>query len=488
MGEAAKERKVKDLYEKSMEAGGPAAFRMNFEQSLGVHTDEHMSQDGVSRQVQVFDKNRREVNYRDLNVGGCLCSLLGPDWRNKFEQNWVNASKTRFEGVGGVQMAGDLPYVSAALDVIAGLANARALDREQAPEWLWDRFCTPMEVMGEGGFDIGSRPNFDVSKQQDGTDLAPGQRGPTVDLVGTRIHRNRTRRQMKRVQINKWLVVNDMTGQIFQAVDDVADLVLYERERKVADMCMGIGSATDPAGQMSQDGLTFFPYQSGIYGATAGTNLVSPQNQKMVQDFANAPVGGDGVGFADYTFIVRALQILAANRDPFTGLPLTPAMEGMTLLVAPAAKPQIEYLLGQIALWQMGNGGLTNANGTNTVSGYDLLKQLRLEVIASQVWTNRVLDKGIQIATPAAGGAASYKANFTNAVSDTAKTAGSVLSFGILGHFKEAVKYHVLEPFTSSVVPLGPDQYAEQTVHIQDFHECGAPYFVNPRKVWRQYA
>ena len=491
MAMAAKERKIKALFDASMAAGGVDSFKTNFEQSLGVHTDEHMTFEGVSREVQTFDPDRREVDYKELHVGGCMAALLGPEWRQKFEQSWVKASRMKFEGIGSSVMAGDLPYVSAALDVIAGLANARALDRSKDPTaWIWDQFCTPVEIMGEGGFDIGARPNFDVAKPQDGTDLAPGQRGPTVPLIGTRVHRNRTTRQMKRVQLNKWLVVHDLTGQIYEAVDDVADLVLWERERKVADCAMGIGSATVPSVSMSQDGLTFFPFQAGIYGTNAGAALPSPQNQKLIQNFANA-VTNDGHGFDTYQFLVRALQVLTSNCDPFTGLPCAFPMEGMKVFCVPAAKPQLEVLLSQLALWQIQNAngtttGLSGA-GTATVSSFELLKKLRIEVVTSQVWANRLAQVGIQKATPAAGGSAAYQA-LTNAVGDTFSTANSVMSFGLMGHFQEAIKYHILEPFTSSNIPLGPDQYAEQTVMIQDFNECGSAYWVQPRKVWRQYA
>ncbi len=176
------------------------------------------------------------------------------------------------------------------------------------------------------------------------------------------------------------------------------------------------------------------------------------------------------------------MQVLAANHDPFTGLPENIPMEGMKLFVAPAAKPQVEYLLGQLSLWQIQNAsgtttGLSGA-GTATTSDFDMLKRLKIELVTSQVWADRILNIGLQKATPYNGGTA-YQ-TFTNLTASSYNTANSILSFGLLGHFKQAAKYHVLQPFTSEAVPLGPDQYAEETVAITDFRECGQLYWHNP--------
>jgi hypothetical protein len=498
---AAKEREIKVLYDASMPKGGLPAFKLNFEQSLGVHYDEHMTQDGQSHTVQKLDTNRRVLDHTDLHVGGCMNALLGRDWRTKFEGGWKQAIHLKYEGVGSATMPGDLPYVSAALDVIAGLANARALERAAAkPRWIWDEMCTPVEIMGEGGFDIGARADFDVNQVQDGTNLAPGQRGPTVKLLGTRVHRNVSLRQHKRAMINKQTVINDLTGQLFQAIDDVDDLVCYERERKVADLALGIGSAAFPATYFSKDGLSVFPYQAGIWAAAGttptstvgniGTNLPSPQNQKCVTNYANA-VTNDGHGFDSYLLLVRALQVLTSNHDPFTGLPLEVPLEGMKIWCAPAAKPQVEFLLGQLVLWQIQNAagtttGLSGA-GSATQSGYDLLKAMKIEVVTSQIWADRVLNIGLQKATPYNSNTAAYQ-TFTNLTASSYNTANSILGLGLLGHFKNAIHYHMIEPFNTAAAPLGPDQVAEQVVHIQDFFEQGSAYWVRPWEVWRFYA
>ena len=469
-----KDKLLKKLYE---DAGSLPVFKTRFEQAIGLHRDEDTGR-------QIYDPERREVSYQDFEIGRVMRTLCGAEWRNAFEQNWQRASAARFEGVGSAVLPGDLPYVSASLDVIAGLANARALEREKAPQWIWDSMATVTEIVGEGGFDIIVRANGD----QPLTDLADGQAIPTVTLKGSRVHRNRTLNQGLRAKVNKYTILDDLTGTLYGAIDEVADQVLNERERKVADCVLGIGSANQAAVQMSQDGLSFFPFQSGIWNLTTGnvgSTLASPQNQKLIQNFANAQTN-DGVGLQDYTFLVRSLAVLASNRDPFTGLPITVPLQGMKLFVAPRAVPQVEYIMQGQSLWQIANNGFTTSGGTATVSSLDLMKQYGIQIVTSQVWANRLTDVGIQKAVPTAGTVA-YQV-FTNLVADTYNTANSIASFIELGHFKEAVRYAQRLPFTTVQVPLSSVEYAEETVLVQDMRERGAPYWVNPRKVWRTYA
>ena len=486
---ATKEQKLRKLYDNSMAVGGLPEYRKNFEQSIGVHTDDNGR--------KYFDKDKREIDYMSLEIGRVCNALLGNDWRNTFEQTWQRASNLRFEGVGGTVTTGDLPYTGAALDTIAGLANARALERPTAPQFIWDQFCTPTEITGEGGFDILVRSNGDYPAQ----DLTDGQPLPTVILKGTRIHRNRTLNQGLRTKISKWTILDDLTGSLYGAIDENSDLVLFERERKVADAVLGVGSAQGTGPQniglpgysvpVIQDGLLFFSYQTGLYnqpGASAtnyGGALPSPQTQKLVANFANAATN-DTYGLQDYTFLVRALAVLAANRDPWTNLPVEIPLAGMTMFVAPRALPQVRYILQTKEEWQVQNGGISTSNGTNTVSDLNLLRDYNFNIVTSQIFANRLVDVGIQKATPTAGTIAFQ--TFTNNATDTFNTSNSIASFFALGHFKEAVKYAMRTPYTVMQVPLSSVEYAEEVVLIQDVRERGQAYIVNPRKMYRAYA
>ena len=107
-----KEQKLKELFETSMANGGLQSFKTNWEQSLGIETV-----DGVQR----LGETAKQVDYKEFEIGRVCQTLLGNDWRSKFEQNWMAASRLRFEGQGSAVMPGDLPYVSASLDVIAAV-------------------------------------------------------------------------------------------------------------------------------------------------------------------------------------------------------------------------------------------------------------------------------------------------------------------------------------------------------------------------------
>ncbi len=480
------EKKVNDLYEQSMPQGGLRAFRTNFEQSIGVLTDD----DGL----QTLDESKKEVDYKEFNIGSAMEGMLGSSWKKTFEQNWREAATNRlyFEGVGNAILPGALSRVSAALDVIAGLANARTMERPRAPKWIFDEMCEVREIMAQGGYDIltrsdGTKPN---------RDMTPGQQLPTAKMVGTKLHRNRCLHQGVRTKVEYHTIMFDLTSSLYDTVDENSDQVLLEREQKVADAAMGVSAATtlgsaETIGQdgvampCQWDGLTFFPYQNGWYGTNANATTVS-ESRKYVANYANC-YDTDGVGLTDYTAFVRALQMMCANRDPFTGLaPDIESLEGMTMLVSPAAKVQLEYILQGMSLWQIANSGFTTSGGTATVSENVIKKFVeKLVVKSSQTWFNRLVDIGLMSVSSA--GAVTHKA-FTNANGDKYSTAGSIMSAYFLGDFKKAIKYQQIQPFNvKQVVPCSID-VGEGTVIIQDVQEEGQAYIADPRAMYRAFA
>lgn len=487
-----RQKKLRALFDQSMEKGGAREFRKQFERSIGVHRNES----GIAR----FDPDKREVDHRTFAIGEVMDGLLGPQWRHRYEQCADEAamSRLRYEGVGGMVLPGDLPTVSAAIDVIAGLANARMLERPLRPEWIWDSFCTVEQPTGEGGFDIGTRPDGAQAPR----DIAKGVPLPTVNLVGTRIHRNKSLETGLALKIHRDTIRDDLTGSLMQSADEVADQVLFERERKVCVAALGLSKGTGSANTFAttvssgvsiglddlaipvvQDGLTFFPYQKGTYGSNAGSAHYSTENGKAVRNYGNCNFT-DGIGLADYNCLTRALGILAQNRDPFTGLPCITNMAGMTILVSPASMVQLEFLLQADALWQvLGASGLSTANASNTVSGYNYAAKLGLNLKSSPVWANLMVDWGTT--TLAANGTYAHLA--FNATAGYA-TAASINSAMYLGHFKDALKYNQRIPYQVVQAPLGPQELSEACVAIQHVREAGSPYWVNPRVVFRSFA
>ena len=483
--------KVRKLFDASMAEGGTAVFGQRFEQSLGVVRDESGHAE--------YDPEQRAVDHEDLPPEVCCEALMGPRWRSTFEQHWQEAARrrTRFEGIGSAVMPGELATVSGAFDVFAGLVGARMLARPQLPKFIWDRMCRVVPNLYEGGFDIGTRPDYDVSavNTTNGIDLAPGQRGPTVTMKPTRVHRNRPMRQQKFVKINWHTARNDLTGTLYSSVDEVADIVLFERERKVADAVLGISAGTTLATAetigtpglampMSQDGLTWFPWQAGTFGTNANSKTPSPQNQKLVANYANANET-DGQGLTDYGCMVRALKILTLNRDPFTQAPIDAMLEGMKFFVAPGSEPQLRSLLQAFALWQLNNAAGPISAFTANQTSFNYLASLNLEVITSQYWTSRLTDVGVYKVSST--GAVTHQ-TLTNAASDTYNTVGSVYSALYAGHFGEAVNYDQIMPYESVALPLSSEEIAEQTISYNMFQEDGQAYWVHPRKVWRAWA
>ena len=502
MATVKQQQKLKQLYEKSMAEGGRSLFKKRWEQSLGINYVEKMErtedgQYGVRfEQEYNADSTDRLTSVSEWNIGEAMYSICGPNWRNMLESNKERLGGQRFEGFGSDIMPGDMSYVTAGLDVVGGLLNARALEKNESPEWIYDRVVNVQEATGEGGFHIGAR--LDPSSiDQTGTDLADGQSPPTIKTIGTRVHRNRTLRQRRRTKLNYWTLKWDLTSQAMDAVDETAILVLQERERKCADGVLGVSTGTTlgagtsqgiqgNALAMTQDGLNFFPWQNGTYGTNANATTPAQENGVAVANFANC-ADSNGIGLTNYQCIAQALQVLHGNRDPFTKLPLRLDFNRMQFICAPAvAATQLKTLLQQQALWQIAWGSATPSSiSTATVSDYNLIKEFNLDIIESQFWLNRAVDAGLY--SVSSTGAATHQ-TLTNNSGDTQNTPGSIMSAFWMGHFKRACIYWQAQPYQAVQVPLDSIAIGEETVLIQDHCERGQLFWHQPRFGWRAWA
>lgn len=457
--------KIKKLFEDSMAAGGRPAFRRNFAAMIGVHPGGPTG----SR----FEQDHREVDYTRIDHQDLLQDLLGHRWKKTFEQFWQEGTQARFEGGvgGGAVMTGDIPLVSAAIDTIAGLWNARALERAVGPKWIWDRMCTVQPAMGEGGWDTGTRAVGDPTNQ-DGTDLAANQAPPAMQLVAERVHRNRMKRNERDIKLNYLAVLYDTTSTIYQSVDDAAEFVLFERERKVADASMGIAGGPDGTIQMTKDGLTFYPFQ------TAPVLTPSPENNRQIQNFANC-INGSGTGTGglnNYTVIARSMGTLLNNRDPFTGFPVEMPTSLTWLVANEAAAIQAEAIKHALSVYQSGHTPIQTADGKMTNIANPFASH-QYEIVYSQVWANRLVDLGV-----GAGGMANTITELGYA------TAGNVQSFFMIGDFKGALIYWQRRPYRVYQAPITGEQLATQTILWQFMGEDGSVYWRNPRGVYREYA
>jgi hypothetical protein len=374
------------------------------------------------------------------------------------------------------------------------------------PEWIWDRVCQVEQATGEGGFHIGKRVDPSDQDQGTATDMGETQTPPVVNLIATRVHRNRTHYMRRRVKVTYWQIRDDLTGQVMETVDEAGSIpVLRERERKVADALLGVSTSTTlstgqtfdiggAAPSMTQDGLTFFPYHQGFWNNNAGTGVAAQENGIVIADFANqgsgGSSGGDGQGLTDYTALVRAMQLLVANRDPFTKLPPEINFRGMQfLLLTPAARVQMDFLLQAQTLWQILNAiNPPNAAFTNTSTDFNLVREMALEVLVSQFWGNRATDVGLAYQTSSSAIGSISQQKLTFASGDTYATPGSLMSCFLMGHFREAMIYWQRQPYTAMGVPLSSIEVGEQVVIVQDHFEQGEPFWHNPRLVYRTWA
>ena len=457
----------------------PAEFRREFRRKLGVTTHQKLitNDRNVTELVPVekFNANSpdREFDHNDFQFGEIMQNALKADWRTKFENSYQDSCRVRFNVIGSSSVNSDAPYTSAAVDVIAGLVNARALARPQSPKYIGHEFCKEEEIVGEGGFLIGKRADF---TQPINTDLPKDAMPPTVKLTETRVHRNRPKKTGVQLMLNKFYIADDLTGQAMEAVDEYSDIVLVPKENKIADANLGIGGTSGYLipGQTQtmkiiyqEAGLGGYPYQASAVAT------VSPENGKQVLNFVNC-VNSDVIGLADYTILERAMYMLE-NVDPFTSLPVATDFNGMMMWVHPRSYMQAERILNVKRQWRTGSTSITTALGS-MADGPNPLEPYGIKLRTSQLWAKRLTDVGI-----GSGG-------MTHAFSDTYTTAGSALSLYLIGHFQQGTTYFIREPYTAQELQLTGDDVAMGTALRMWFNENGEATNVNPRCRWRAYA
>jgi hypothetical protein len=184
------------------------------------------------------------------------------------------------------------------------------------------------------------------------------------------------------------------------------------------------------------------------------------------------------------------MQRLLTNRDPFTGLPPNISFKGMQFLgLTPAFQVQLKFLLEAEALWQILNAIVpANAAFTTTNSRFNLVRDMGLEIIDSKFWGTRATDVGLAYQPGTNALTAISQQKLSDTTGDTYATAGSIMSFFLMGHFKEALTYWQRMPYQAIGVPLSSTEYGEEVVLVQDHKEMGEPFWLNPRVVYRTWA
>ena len=515
-------RELKTLFEQSMEKGAndgdqfvpPSrhAFATNLEQLIGIET--RFTPRG--KKYKKYNAAKVKVPVDQLDISAFGMEVAGHDWPTQFEQNYDAVVKSnRFEAVGTPQMASTLPITCAINDAYGIFLDGRVYMEEADESYIGDEMCTVEEpivtsngAIVNGGFRAGRRTSVQ-SNNTEGVDVGeaiiPPNMGQQLETV---LHVNRARLNARQYS---WTLdsvrFNRIADDIASAVN-AAQVVKYEEERKVADITLGVGTALaasssanigDPglAVPVQVGGLEFYPYQNGAWAtggtAIANTNnagcaVVSPLNGMYEQNYANAyDTNGAGITEAVLQFI---LQQRIMNRDPFTNDVIPGSIKGDTIFVAnDAAEIQ---LLTLMYTWFIGQGylysGTTAGTATPSLTSlYAFVKDQGLTVKKSQRWANRLTDVGVLTDEATVGTYLAQKLTF--AVTDTFTTAGSIMSFFLIGRPKEAIGKNMLQPFAVEDFNVPGDMQMRGIAGLRKVSERSQTFFRDvPRRLSRAYA
>ena len=522
-------RELKKLYEASMTQGALVelpdgtkqhippcreAFRLNMESLIGVET--LMTPRGKT--YKKLNRAKIKIPVRELDIQALGMEMNGRNWDTHFEQTCGDIhSVTRFEAIAPPQMAASLPITCAINDAYGIFLDGRVYEEEADASYIGDEMCTVQEpiVAGNGavvngGFEAGRRtavPSNDTSGIDVGEAVLPPGMG---QMQETMVHRNRARLNARQYS---WTYDSVMFNRIADDVTSALDatrIVKFEEERKVADACLGVGTSLsssananigDPGLAMPVQigGLEFYPYQNGTWatgggtvGSTtnAGVATPSPLNGHYEQNFANA-YDANGAGITQQV-LAQILAQRIANRDAFTQDVIPNDLKGDTLFVAnDAAEIQVLTLMFQWFIGQWGTvlGGVPASPVTpTTVSLFNFAKDQGLTIKKSQRWANRLTDVGVLTDNATRGTFASQVLTFTPS-SDTFFTAGSILSFFLIGRPKEIVHKLMLAPFRVEDFNVPGDEQMRGVAGLRKISERSQVFYKRvPYRLSRAYA
>lgn len=529
-------REIKLLFEQSMEKGAVdpampdefippsrAAFCTNLEQLMGIET--HFTARG--RRFKKFNRARCKIDIgRDpkdmgnLDIAAFGEEMAGRKWATHYEQNAdaIMRGGNRFEAVGTPIMASALPITMAINDAYGIFLDSRVYMEEADASYIADEFHTVEEpiVTGNGaivngGFRAGRRTNV-ASNDRDGVDVGEGIIPPSMGQpVETLLHVNRARKNERQYA---WTLDAVRFNRIAQGIDEALNagrVVKYEEERKTADIVLGVGTSLASAANSTEQeigspgyatpvqvgDLEFYPYQNGSWAAggtalastnNAGCAIPSPINGLYEQNYANAyDTNGAGITMA---VLERVLQQRILNRDPFTGDVIPASLKGDTIFVAnDAAEVQLLTLL---FTWFIGQGYLYSGTTAGTpapslASVYNFAREQGLVIKKSQRWANRLTDVGVLTDEATIGTFLSQVLTFS--VSDTYTTAGSVMSFFVLGRPKDCIGKNQLQPFMVEDFNVPGDMQMRGIAGLRKVSERSMTFFKDvPRNLNRAYA
>ncbi len=517
-------REMKKLFEASMSQGavttseageervapGSDAFVTNLEQLVGI---ECRYTPGGKR-YKKYNPAKVKIPLDDLDIAAFGMEIAGHKWPVQFEQQAMSMLKgVRFEALAPPQMASSLPITCAINDAYGIFLDGRVYQEEADESYIGEDFCEVVEPIVDGrgavvngGFRAGRRTavqSNDPAGVDVGEAIIPPGMGQELETL---LHINRARLNARQYS---WTLdsvkFNRIADDVSKAVN-AARVVKYEEERKVADAVLGVGSVLasstngnigDPGYAMPVEvgGLEFYPYQNGSWGTgggsggNAGQAVSSPLNGTYEQNYANAyDTNGKGIVMATLQQVL-AQRIL--NRDPFTGDVIPGNLKGDTIFVAnDAAEVQLLTLLQQ---WFIGQWGMTVSYGNtgpatpSTFSLYNFAKEQGLTVKKSQRWANRLTDVGVLTDEATIGTFLAQKLTFS--VTDSYNTAGSVMSFFVIGRPKECIGKHLLQPYMVEDFNVPGDMQMRGIAGLRKVSERSQTFFKDvPRRLNRAYA
>lgn len=209
--------------------GETQTFIEGFRDMLGLGVDEYgqpavhpKTSDGVPR------LRPEEVGIRALTEG-----ILGPDWERIV--NPQSTGRTVLAEAGQAVLPGSFRNISAYSSAVGGLLEVKVLEAYNSPKYIANRIARTIQTTQRSEKLPGVAALGDAALAMD-----PGQPHPRLQLEERWVQTPETQYAGAAMDVTKHAIFFDLTNQIYERATNVGDTLILRKEKKAADVLLGV--------------------------------------------------------------------------------------------------------------------------------------------------------------------------------------------------------------------------------------------------------
>lgn len=228
---------TKRLYESL----GPQQFVRSIRTAIGLDRDEH-DRPVLRESVQGLDgRICPRISTDEFSVKDLAESIVGPDWVRSLDPAGSDGAHHHdhlLESTPAPMHPGQHIHINTWTAVIAGLVEARMLERYQAPEFVANQLVQliPSKVKQQKMIGVGR-----TGKKA--RNMQPGDPHPRANFGERWVTLPETVKRGLAIELTKEIIFYDLTSQVMQQAEDVGESLALNREDRIWDVILGVSNS-----------------------------------------------------------------------------------------------------------------------------------------------------------------------------------------------------------------------------------------------------